>query len=131
MRACLGIPWIVGPVARPMVGNQLLDLAQVLVGRGLAPGSFGRGRRDARQFAHRREREFALRKGGRELRERAERTGNPQPFLGGARPVAEYALHVVERRHHAEWTPDLECFRLAQPARLIDVERGSASCDRT
>ena len=76
--AHLGVRWVLGAVAAPMVGDKLLDLAQILAGRGLAPRRLGRGRRDTRQLAHGRERELAVRECCRELRQGTECARHPR-----------------------------------------------------
>jgi hypothetical protein len=59
MHARLGIRRVVGPIAGAMVGDEILDLAQVLAAGGREPRRLGHGRCHARQLAHRRERELA------------------------------------------------------------------------
>ena len=55
MRARLGIRWIVGVIARAMVGDAVFDLAKVLAGSVSDPLGFGARRRDAGELADRRE----------------------------------------------------------------------------
>jgi hypothetical protein len=43
--------------------------------------------------------------------------------------VHEHALHVVDGGDHAESAPDLTPLGLAQPARLLGVERGTPARD--
>jgi hypothetical protein len=91
-----------------VVGDELLDLAEVLAERGGSPRRLGRRRRHAGQLAHGREGKLATGERGGELRQRPEGARDAQPVLGGARCVAEHALEVVERGHHPERAPDLE-----------------------
>jgi hypothetical protein len=73
----LGIRRIIRPVARAMVGHQLLDLPQVLTGRCCDPRCLGSRGRDARQLAHRRERQVIGCERRREPWQVAERTRDP------------------------------------------------------
>jgi hypothetical protein len=54
-------------IARPMVGNELFDLAHVLADRGRDPGRFGLWYRHARQLSDGREWQLATGKCGSEL----------------------------------------------------------------
>ncbi len=85
----LGVWRVVGAAAWPMVGDEFLDLTQVLTGRSLAPRCLGRGRGHARQLADRRERELAMCECRRELRQRSEGARNPQPILCNAWPMIQ------------------------------------------
>jgi hypothetical protein len=113
-----------------MVGDELLDLAEVLAAGGREPRCLGRGGRHAGQLAHGGERKLAAREGRGELGEGAEGTRDPQPVLGCARRIAQRALEVVENRRHTERPPDLQRLGLPQPAGLGGVERGAALPDR-
>ena len=127
VRTCLGGWRVVRTIAGAMIGDEIFDLAQVLVGRSRNPGRLGRGRCHARQLAHCGERKFAAGKRSGELRQGAERTRDPQPVLGGARGVAEHALEVVQGGYHAEGAPDLQRLGLTKPTRFVGIERGAAN----
>ena len=119
----------VGPVTAAMARYQVLDLAHVLAGRGVAPPSLGLRRRDPGELADGRERELAARERAGQRRQLAERARDPQPLLRDVRRVAEHTLEVVDRRHHPERSPDLQPLRLVQPSRLLDIERGASPGD--
>src|SRR5215470_14882018 len=97
MRARRRVGWILGPIARTTIGDELLDLAQILASCGRDPRGLGRWRRDAGQLAHGRKRELVGGERSGELRKVTKRTSHAQPILRGARSVAEDALEVVER----------------------------------
>ena len=123
VRARLRIGRSVGRVTAAMARHQVLDLAHVLAGRGVAPPGFSLRRRDPGELADGREREFAARERVGQHRQLTERARDPQPLLRDVRGVAEHSLEVVERRHHPERSPDLQPLRLVQPPRFQGVER--------
>ncbi|TMQ06361.1 MAG: hypothetical protein E6J91_38155 [Deltaproteobacteria bacterium] len=130
MRASLWIRRIVRPIAGPMTGDEIFDLAKVLADRRCDPRCLGRGRRDAGQLTHRRERQLVTGKRRGEPGQATERPRYPQPILGGARCIVQRALEIVQRGHHAERPPDLQCLGLAEPVHLLSIERGAAASDR-
>ena len=113
VHAHLGIPRVGGQVARAVVRDELLDLPEVLAGDGVAPRAFRRGRRDAAQLAHGREREGPRTQRGGHPRQRRERTRDPQPILRGTRAIPQHPLHVIERGDEAESLPDPQALGLA------------------
>ncbi len=131
VHAGLGGGRIIGTIARLVVGDELLDLPEVLVAHRGNPRSFGRRSCDTGQLAHGRERQLTSREHCREPWQVAECPRHAQAILSRTRRVAQHAFEVIQHRHHAERAPDLQFLRLAQPARLLGIERGAAPPDRS
>src|SRR5580765_4548390 len=88
-----------------MSGDELLDLANILVQRRREPSGFCRLRRDARQLANRRIGKATDGKRMLERRQIGKQFGDTQPLDRSAWRVAKNFFHVRDHRRMTELTP--------------------------
>ena len=108
-----------------MTCDQLLDLAERLAVRGGEPGGLGVGDRDARQLAHRGERQLAGRQLDARRRQADQRAGDAHPLARGVGAEAQHALHVLVVVRAAEVEVEADVLGAHEIEGLGGIERAA------
>jgi len=119
---------IIGRIAWPMPGNELLDLSQRASSRELEPSALVVGRRHPRQLTRGGPAYPSVTERLRQFGQPFECLGHPQPLLCPARFVAQYTLDIFGEPTESEMNVSPGAQRVQEQAPFFPIETRPPPC---